>query len=69
MGQALKRLTVSQWSDAVEALRHAEADWECWETDGDPAAKGLLRGIKVLRMLIDDRRPALWEQLTPKEDE
>lgn len=58
MANSLKRLTVTQWAAAVDALCHAESDWECWESDGDPAAKELLKGIRVLRMLIDDRRPS-----------
>jgi hypothetical protein len=49
----------------VDALRHVEADWECWEADSDPSAKALFVGIKVLRRLIDDRRPSAdWQQLS-----
>ena len=59
-----RRLTVAQWEAARNALRHAEADYECWESDGDPSAKRLLKGIRVIRMLIDDRRPSDdWETL------
>lgn len=62
-----RRLTVRQWQDAVDAMRHAEADWECWEADGDPSAKALLRGISVLRRLIDDRRPSKdWDTLSER---
>lgn len=69
MGTPMRRLTAKQWEYAVNALRHAEADCECWESDNDPSAKDLLKGIKVLRRLIDDRRPSEdWDQLT-QEDE
>lgn len=70
MGKPPRRLRVGEWRAAVDALRHAEADWECWEADSDPSAKNLLIGIKVLQMLIDDRRPSEdWAQLTQGEDE
>ena len=65
MAKALRRLTVAQWGAAVDALRHAEADCECWEADGDPSAKALRKGIRVIRMLIDDRRPAEdWQTIS-----
>ena len=65
MTKTIRRLTVKQWSHAVDALRHVEADWECWEADSDPSAKALFVGIKVLRRLIDDRRPSAdWQQLS-----
>lgn len=65
MGKPLRRLRAGEWRAAVDALRHAEADWECWESDSDHSAKNLLIGIKVLQMLIDDRRPSKdWAQLT-----
>lgn len=67
MPKAMRRLTVDQWHHAVDALRHVEADWECWEADSDPSAKRLLAGIKVLRRLIDDHRPrADWQTLIVK---
>lgn len=70
MARTLQRLRVGQWRAAVDALRHAEADWECWDADSDPSADNLLLGIRVLRMLIDDRRPREdWAKLTQKEDE
>lgn len=58
MGRALRRLTVQQWHHAVDAISHAKADCECWEADGDPAAKDLRKGIRVLQMLVDEFRPA-----------
>lgn len=65
MPKVMRRLTVNEWSHAVDALRHVESDWECWESDSDPSAKQLLVGIKVLRRLIDDRRPSAdWQQLS-----
>ena len=65
MANTVKRLTVAQWAAAVDALRHVEADYECWTSDGDPSAKELLKGIRVLRMLIDDRRPRDdWDRLS-----
>lgn len=65
MTKASKRLREGQWRLAVDALRHVEADWECWESDGDPSATTLLDGIKILRMLIDDRRPSDdWDTLS-----
>lgn len=61
----MRRLTVQQWTDAINALRHAEADYECWESDGDTSAADLWRGIIVLRQLIDHRRPSAdWETVS-----
>ena len=72
MAKSLKRLREGQWRLAVDALRHAESDWECWESDGDQSAPALWEGIQILRMLIDDRRPRddwgrLSEQKAAKE--
>ena len=65
MANTVKRLTVAQWAAAVDALCHAESDYESWTSDGDPSAKELLKGIRVLRMLIDDRRPRDdWDRLS-----
>lgn len=67
----MRRLTSPQWVDAVNALQHVIADYECWAADSDPGAKDLLKGIRVLRRLIDDRRPSEdWETLsqTPKKE-
>ena len=70
MGKSSRRLTVRQWRDAVDAIRHVVADWETWESDSDPSAKDLLRGINVLRRLVDDRRPSEdWETLSEGTDE
>lgn len=70
MGKSSRRLTVRQWRDAVAAIRHVVADWETWESDSDPSAKDLLRGINVLRRLVDDRRPSEdWETLSEGTDE
>ena len=70
MANTVKRLTVDQWAAAVDALCHAESDYEIWESSGNPYAKELLRGIRVLRMLIDDRRPSDgWGRLSDSKAE
>ena len=58
-----RRLTEKQWLNAVNALAHAEADTDCWEADGDPAAKDLRAGCKVIKKLIDAHRPASYKAL------
>lgn len=69
MAKSLKRLREGQWRLAANALRHVEADYECWESDGDPSAPALWEGIQILRMLIDDRRPSAdWPRLTETEE-
>lgn len=70
MANCNRRLTVRQWQDAVAAIGHVVFDWEVWESDSDPSAKDLLRGINVLRRLVDDRRPSEdWETLSEGTDE
>ena len=54
----MKRLTIREWENAQTAILHAEADWECWEHDGDDAAKDLRHGIDVLLRLINEHKPA-----------
>jgi hypothetical protein len=58
-----KRLTEKQWLNAVDALAHAEADAEVWESDSDPGAKDLRAGCKVVKKLIDAHRPARYKAL------
>ena len=52
-----RRLTDKQYDYATDALRHVIADWEEWASCSDPSAKDLDRGIKVLAMLLEDRKP------------
>ena len=52
-----RRLTDKQYDYATDALRHVIADWEEWDSCNDPCAKNLDRGIKVLTMLLEDRKP------------
>ena len=58
-----RRLTEKQWLNAVVALAHAEADADCWESDGDPGAKDLRAGCEVIKKLIDAHRPASYKAL------
>jgi hypothetical protein len=51
------RLTKSQWNLALDALGHAEADADAWESTKDPSAIRLRVGCNILLQMIDDRRP------------
>ena len=53
-----KRLTEKQWLNAIDALAHAEADADCWESSSDPGAKELRAGCEVIRKLINEHKPA-----------
>ena len=61
-----RRLTDKQYDYAIDALRHVIADWETWDSCNDPSAKDLDRGIKVLKMLLEDRKPRSMTEKTPK---
>lgn len=61
-----RRLTDKQYSNALDALRHVIADWEDWESLNDPSAKALDRGIKVLEMLLEDRKPRSMVEKKPR---
>lgn len=58
MVDKIKMLTRKELSVAYIALYHAEADADCWEADGDPAAEELRRGVDVIRRLIRAHTPA-----------
>ena len=62
-----RRLTDKQYDYAIDALRHVIADSEEWNSCNDPCAKNLDRGIKVLEMLLEDRKPRSMIGKTPKE--
>jgi hypothetical protein len=55
----LKRLTDRQYSDAMHALHHADADDEC-QTDSDAKTdigRSLTRGCRILRQLLRQVKP------------
>jgi hypothetical protein len=58
-----RRLTEKQWLNAVDALSHAEADAEVWESTDEPCAKDLRAGCEVIKKLIDAHRPARYRAL------